>query len=90
MVSQAGLNLWYGYLKITGSTGALARNAPVLKGRMKSPFVVVPSMETRSNYTTKTAALGKVCERYMDLIKAATTEFQSMIKTAKKEFYPLL
>ena len=43
MESQAGLNLWYGYLKITGRTGALERNAPVLNGRMKSPFVVVPS-----------------------------------------------
>lgn len=33
MVSHAGLNLWYGYLRITGRTGAFGKNAPVLNGR---------------------------------------------------------
>ena len=47
MESQAGLNLWYGYLKITGSTGAFAKKAPVLNGRRKSPLVVVPSASTK-------------------------------------------
>lgn len=68
MVSQAGLNLWYGYLKITGSTGALARNAPVLKDRMKLPFVVVPSMETEAIIQLK-QHFTKVCVRYIDRIK---------------------
>lgn len=43
--SQAKPNLWYGYLKINGSTGALDKNAPVLNGRRNSPLVVVPSVE---------------------------------------------
>lgn len=34
IVSQAGLNLLYGYLSKTGSTGTLAKNAPVLNGRI--------------------------------------------------------
>jgi len=49
MESQAGLNLWYGYFKITGSTGAFAKKPPVLNGRRKSPFVVVPSAEYLRN-----------------------------------------
>ncbi|CAL5349189.1 unnamed protein product [Camellia sinensis] len=62
MESQAGLNLWYGYLKITGSTGAFERNAPVLKGRRKSPFVVVPSAVNRkSNQPTERALYTIMC-----------------------------
>ena len=52
MESQAGLNLLKGYLRITGSTGAFAKNAPVLNGRRKPPFVVVPSVEHKKQIKT--------------------------------------
>ena len=41
-LSQAGDTLSGPYLMITGCTGAPARKAPVLNGRMHFPFDVVP------------------------------------------------
>lgn len=66
--SQAGLNLWYGYLNITGCTGAPERNAPLLNGRRKLPFVVVPS--TRKKKQIKTIRSRFLQENLINELKA--------------------
>lgn len=56
-LSQAGDTVSGPYFRITGCTGAPARNAPVLNGNMYFPFVVVPCRRNSDSAPFTWAAL---------------------------------